>query len=164
MDSYINVGKIVSTFGIKGELKIISDFEYKDRIFIKDFTMYVGNEKIKEVILSHRVHKNYDLTLFKNYTNINEVLKYIGKSLYIKREDLKLLDDEYLMMDLIGYEVYDNNNLLGVIIDYDNNKINPLFKVKGDKTFYLPNNKVYINSIIKEEKKVITNRGSELII
>ena len=44
----IYIGKIVSTHGIKGELRIISDFEYKDKVFV------VGNKLIindKEYII-----------------------------------------------------------------------------------------------------------------
>ena len=28
---YINIGKIVNTHGIKGELRLLSDFKYKDK-------------------------------------------------------------------------------------------------------------------------------------
>ena len=34
---FINIGKIVNTHGIKGELRILSDFKYKDKVFKKDF-------------------------------------------------------------------------------------------------------------------------------
>ena len=33
---YIYIGKIVNTHGIKGELRIISNFEYKELVFQKD--------------------------------------------------------------------------------------------------------------------------------
>ena len=42
---YIKIGQIVNTHGIKGELKIISDFKYKDKIFVKDFNLYIGKNK-----------------------------------------------------------------------------------------------------------------------
>lgn len=164
MDNYIEVGKIVNTFGIKGELKIVSDFEYKDKVFVKDFPIYVGEFKVKEIVSNHRIHKNYDLTTFKGYTNINEVLKYKGKKIYIQRDDLKLNNNEYILNDLIGFQVYDEDELLGVIIDYEMTPSNVLFKVKGDKTFYLPNVPVYIKEVNILNKKIITNKGSDLII
>ena len=164
MDNYIVVGKIINTFGIKGELKIISDFEYKDRIFQKEFPIYIGELKDKELIDTHRVHKGYDLTLFKGYNNINEVLKYKGKKIYINRNDLNLKNDEYLLSDLIGFEVYDNESLLGVIVDYEFTSNYVLLKVKGDKSFYLPKVDNYIKEININSKKILTNKGSELII
>lgn len=164
MDNFIVVGKIINTFGIKGELKIISDFEYKEKIFNVDFPVYIGELKNKELIDSHRVHKNYDLTTFKGYTNINEVLKYKGNKIYIKREDLKLDSNECLLNDLIGFKVYDEDKLLGVIIDYEKTSHSTLFKVKGERNFYLPNIPNYIREIKVVDKKIITNKGSELII
>jgi len=99
MNNYIEVGKIINTFGIKGELKIISDFDFKDKIFVKDFPIYVGEFKEKELVNTHRVHKNYDLTTFNGYSNINEILKYKNQKIYVIREDLKLNSDEYLLND-----------------------------------------------------------------
>jgi len=164
MNNYIQVGKIINTFGIKGELKIISDFEYQERIFKLDFPIYIGELKTKEIIISHRVHKNYNLTAFKGYSNINEVLKYKGEKIYVLREDLKLGENDYLLSDLIGFSVYDNDKLLGVVIDFEKTINNVLLKIKGDKTFYLPNIDVYVKEIDLEKKKIITNKGSDLII
>ena len=42
---FINIGKIVNTHGIKGELRILSDFKYKDKVFKKDFKFYIGKDK-----------------------------------------------------------------------------------------------------------------------
>jgi len=164
MNNYICVGKIINTFGIKGELKIVSDFEYKDRIFKKEFPVYVGELKIRELVNNHRVHKNYDLVLFKGYTNINEVLKYKGNKIYIERNDLNLQDDEYLLSDLIGFKVYDNTLEIGIVIDYEKTPNNVLLKVKGEKTFYIPEYSDYIEEIDVENKKIITKNGSDLII
>lgn len=164
MNDYICVGKIINTFGIKGELKIISDFEYKDRIFKKNFNIYIGNFKEKEIINTHRVHKNYDLILFNNYSNINEVLKYKGEKIYINRLDLDLKDNEYLLQDLIGLEIYDNNKLIGIVLDYDNSTSNVLLKVKKEKTFYIPLVNSYIEKVDIKNKRIDTINGSDLII
>ena len=164
MNNYICIGKIINTFGIKGELKIVSDFEYKDRIFKKDNRVYIGEEKKLETINTHRVHKNNDLVLFNGYNNINEVLKYKGCKIYISRDDLKLNNNEYLLSDLIGYQVIDGDKLIGVVIDYEKTINNILLKVKDNKTFYIPLYSSYIIKVDKENKKIITSNGSDLII
>ena len=41
MIKYINVGKIVNTHALKGEVRIISDFEFKDRVFIPNNVLYI---------------------------------------------------------------------------------------------------------------------------
>ena len=119
MNNFICVGKIINTFGIKGELKIVSDFEYKDRIFKQDIPIYIGELKIKELVSTHRVHKNYDLVMLQNYNNINDVLKYKGNKIYIQKSDLELKNGEYLYQDLIGMKVFANNKEIGVVIDYE---------------------------------------------
>ena len=105
---YIYLGKIVNTHGIKGEVRIISNFRYKSRIFVKGFAIYIGKKKDKEVIDSYRVHKNYDMIVMRGYANINEVLKYKGEAVYIKKDDLKLERGEMLDEDLIGMKVLMN--------------------------------------------------------
>lgn len=164
MNNYICIGKIINTFGIKGELKINSDFEYKDRIFIKDMIIYIGNSKTQEVIKTHRIHKNYDLIVFDGYTNINEVLKYKGELIYIERKDLKLNKGEYLLNDLVGLNIIDNDKSLGVVMDYEKTVNNVLLKIKGTKTFYIPLYSEFIKEIDIENRKIITNNGSDLII
>lgn len=164
MDNYICIGKIINTFGIKGELKITSDFEYKNKVFKKNFNIYIGNLKSKEIINTYRVHKNYDLILFNNYKNINEVLKYKGEKIYISREELQLNVNEYLLQDLIGLEVYDNDKLLGSVIDYENMNNNVLLKVKGKKVFYIPKVDTYIKKINIKRGRIDTINGSDLII
>ena len=164
MNNYIIVGKIINTFGIKGELKVISDFEYKERIFKEGTPIYIGINKDKEIIQSRRVHKNNDLILFKGYTNINEVLKYKGSNIYILRSDLFLEDGEYLLNDLIGLNVYDKELLLGTVLDYEKTINNVLLKIKGDKTFYIPLIDNYIIKVDLKNKKIDTNNGKDLIV
>lgn len=155
---YIYIGKIVSTHGIKGEVKIISDFFEKDKIFKKGFKLYLTPLYHEEVINTYRVHKNYDMVTFDGYNDINEVLKYIGMGVYIKRSDLDLKDDEYLLNDLIGYEVYDGNTLLGKVssIIFNNNVL-----LKIDDNFYIPFIDEFIEKVDVKTKKIMTRNGSD---
>ena len=45
----IKIGKIVNTHGIKGELRLLSKFPYKDKVFINNMTIYI-DKKDKEII------------------------------------------------------------------------------------------------------------------
>lgn len=164
MNDYLYVGKIVNTFGIKGELKVISDFDFKDRVFSYNFNIYIGEEKNKEIINTHRVHKKNDLITLIGYNNINEVLKYKGTNIYILRNDLEIGEKEYLISDLVGYEVYDGDKYLGVVIDYEKMANNNLLKVEDKNSFYLPLIDKYIEKIDKKERKIFTIKGSDLII
>ena len=155
---YIYIGKIVSTHGIKGEVKIISDFFEKDKIFKKGFKLYITPLYHEEVINTYRVHKNYDMVTFNGYNDINEILKYIGMGVYIIRSDLDLKEDEYLLSDLIGYAVYDNNKLLGKVsgINFNNNVL-----LKIDDIFYIPFIDEFIEKVDVKTKKIMTRNGSD---
>ena len=89
MEQFVWIGKIVNTHGIKGEIRILSDFSQKEKVFQKNFPIYIGKKKEKEVITSYRHHKNFEMITMAGYTDINQVLKYKGLSVYVKREDLK---------------------------------------------------------------------------
>lgn len=164
MNNYVNIGKIVNTHGIKGELRILSDFDKKELVFKKDFNIYIGNSYIKETINTYRVHKEFDMITLKNYSNINEVLKYKGLNVYIKREDLKLNADEYIISDLLGFNVLDDNKILGKVIDFVYNKQSTLLVVQGLSKFYIPLVDEYIIKVDLDNKQIITKNAKDLII
>lgn len=62
----IKIGKIVNTHGIKGELRILSKFPYKEKIFIKNMKLYIDKKDI-ETINTYRKHKNFDMVTFTIY-------------------------------------------------------------------------------------------------
>ena len=143
---YIYLGKIVNTHGIKGEVRIISNFRYKSRVFVKGFTIYIGKKKDKEVIDSYRVHKNYDMIVMKEYANINEVLKYKGEAVYIKKDDLKLERGEVLDEDLIGMKVLMNGEEKGKVSKVLREKQDRLVVVNDRGKYYIP----YVKGVVKE--------------
>lgn len=129
------VGKIVNTHGIKGEFRIKSDFELKDRVFVVGNLIIIDGNTYE--IMSYRVHKGYDMITIKGFSNINDVLPFKGKNVYINRDTLKLSDNEFILDDLIDVSVICNGETLGTVSDYTNGE-NPLLVVKAKKDFYIP--------------------------
>lgn len=151
-------GKFVNTHGIKGELRILSDFEYKDRIFKIGGKIYVDNKEYK--IISYRVHKIFDMIILEGFDNINDVLFLKGKNVYCKREDLNLKEGEYLINDLLGFNVYFKDKFVGNIINIELGK-NPLIII--DKKKYIPYNANFIDKIDFKEKKIILKNCEGLL-
>jgi len=161
---YIYIGKIVNTHGIKGELRLLSDFDKKDLVFKSDFEIYIGEEKVKEAIASYRHHKEFEMITLVGYNNINEVLKYKTKSVYATRNSLEMNSDEYLLQDLIGLEVFENEEKLGKVIEIVYNSLNPLLYIESYKNFYLPINGAYIKKVDLERNKIEVENAKGLIL
>lgn len=110
---YIYVGEVTNTHGLKGEIRIISDFEFKNKVFIQDMILYLGKRKQPQTINTYRVHKNYDMVTFDGIDDINEAIVFKGDSVYIKRNSIEI--DGYLNEDLIGLNVIAENKIIGTI-------------------------------------------------
>ena len=160
----VYVGKIVNTHGIKGELRILSDFDKKDIVFKPGFALYVGMARRKEVIKTYRHHKCFEMVTFEGYDNINEVLKYKGEEVYINREDLNLDENDYILEDLIGLNIKENGEILGKVAEIVYNGSGTLLVIEGAKRFYIPNNKEFIVKVDFNNKEIECKNAKGLIL
>ena len=157
----VYVGKIVNTHGIKGELRIKSDFEKKDLVFKVGGKIIIDKEE--HIIRSYRVHKVFDMITIDELDNINDVLCYVGKNVYVSRDRLKLSKKDYLLSDLIGLNVVFNDKVYGIVKDYSND-VNPLLQIEYDTNYFIPINSNYIIDVDLENKKIIVDDILGLII
>lgn len=109
----IYIGKYVNTHGIKGEIRIKSDFKYKDKVFFVGNTLIIDNQEF--IINSYRRHKEYDMITLKGITNINQIIDLKGSKVFVF--NISLDDGEYLDSTLIGFKVYMNNIYKGDVLD-----------------------------------------------
>lgn len=160
---YIFLGEIVNTHGIKGEVRIISDFKFKSDVFKIGKNLYIGNYKDKVEITGYRIHKNYDMVTFKGITDINDVLKYKGKKVYIVREEFEfkgILDE-----DVIDLEVYSNDKKIGIVKDVLKSQAHPILEIisETNKTSYVPFIDEFISNVDLDNKKIYINEIEGLI-
>jgi len=155
MEEYIYVGKIVNTHGIKGEIRILSDFEKKDKVFVSGMPIYIGRKKEREIIKTYRHHKNFEMITMEGYNDINEVLRYKGLYVYVLKSDLKLEDGEFLESDLIGLTVIVDGNNKGIIKNVRDSGHNK-FLVIGylDKEFFIPYQNEFIGYIDLSKQEI----------
>lgn len=161
--NYIKIGKLVNTHGIKGEVKILSDFTKKDLVFIPNFTLYLGNRKTPMLITGYRHHKIFDMVTFEGINDINEVLEYKGLDVYINRDDLNLNND-YLLEDLVGLTIIENERTLGKVHEIMYNNGNNLLNVTGEVNFYIPLKGNFIKKVDLEKKVIEVENTEGLII
>ena len=160
---YIEIGQIVNTQGLKGEVKVmpftdaINRFDNLKKIYIE-----INSSKQLLEIEKVRYVKNMVILKFKGKDKIEDIEKYKGRYIFIDETDkLDLPEDTFYISDLIGLVVVDNSNndLLGKIIDVFSTGSNDVYVVKSDdgKEILLPAIKQVINNIDLNNKQVIVN-------
>ncbi len=150
------VGRIVSTHGIKGELKIISDFQFKDKVFKVGNKLYIDDKEYK--IMSYRRHKNFDMVTLNDYNNINDVLHLLKSKVYFKKEDLSLNDKEVLDRDLLEYIVISTNNEIGKVVEvFLASPSNKIIRVMFDKEYLIPFNSPMLVGVNKNRKEIVVD-------
>ena len=127
---YIYIGEIVNTHGIKGELRILSDFKYKQDVFKVGVSFYIGQRKEKLVVTHYRTHKNFDMVTFEGIEDINEAIAYKGDMVYVNRDEIDI--HGILNEDLIGIDVYTQYGFIGTIETVMKSNAHEILVILGD--------------------------------
>ena len=155
----LEIGQIVNTFGIKGFVKVnpwvddITRFENLKNIYVK-IRKQIQNLEVEEV----KYHKSMVLIKFKGINTIEQAENLRNAYLEIDRKDaIPLEEGTYFIADLIGLEVYsDENKLIGILDDIYNTGSNDIYVVKDalGKTILLPGISEVIKNVDIENKKI----------
>lgn len=149
----VYIGKIVNTHGIKGEIRLLSDFPFKDKVFVVGNSILVDDIEYK--INSYRRHKMFDMITLDGYNNINDVLFLMKKKVYFDKNKLVLSDDEILDEDLIKFKVIDEDRNIGKITEiFMASSTNKILRVEFSHEVLIPYNSPIIKSIDKEKKEI----------
>lgn len=147
-------GKLVNTHGLKGEVKIISDSDFKKERFKVGNQFYVG--KLLVTVNSYRVHKNFDLITLKGFDNINDVEKFKGMDVSVEKSVLSDLEaDEFYFHELEGMEVFHDAALVGTVVEVRDTPGNTLLIIKsGKKRILIPYVDQFVKEVDSENKKI----------
>ncbi|HGI2763098.1 TPA: ribosome maturation factor RimM [Streptococcus agalactiae] len=150
---YFNVGKIVNTQGLQGEMRVLSVTEFVEERFKKGQVLALFDEKNQFVmdieIASHRKQKNFDIIKFKGMYHINDIEKYKGFTLKVAEDQLSdLKDGEFYYHEIIGLDVYEGEELIGKIKEILQPGANDVWVVErhGKRDLLLP----YIPPVVLE--------------
>ena len=126
----VYLGKIISTHGIKGLLKI--EFYNRDLENLKNYNnkTYIENFQIN---LEKKFTKGKAVICkIDGYENKEEIIKFLGKEIWIEENSLAKKPHEYFHKDLIDTKVYDKNNqLLGSVSAIHNFGAGDLLELNG---------------------------------
>lgn len=170
MDKYISVGKILNFHGIKGEVKV-GYSKNKQDFFSSLKSVYIkkDNEYLPLEIVSVRPNKNHLIVRFKGINDINEIIPLKGSLLFVEESIIRenLAEDEFLIDELVGLEVFDNSNgeKLGFVIGVSNNGANDLISVrtKTKNVSLVPFVKAFVPIVDIKDKKIFINNIEGLL-
>lgn len=160
---WFNVGKIVNTHGIRGEVRVMSRTDFPEERFAVGTKLGLFKPDAKKPIMvtiaSHRQHKNFELVTFEGHLNVNDVEGYKESYLRISENDLTELEDHaYYHHEILGCTVFTTEGAeLGIVSEILETGANDVWEVKpkSGKNHYIP----YIEEVVKEvdidEKRII---------
>lgn len=137
---YLEAGKIVTTHGIRGEVKIMPYTDTPELLAEFD-RLFIGKNKDELIIERSRVFKNMVIAKIEGIDTPEAAEKLRNKLLYMHRGDLELDEDTYFIADLIGIEVRDadSGEVYGTISDVMQTGANDVYVIKGaDREYLVP--------------------------
>ncbi|PLR97298.1 ribosome maturation factor RimM [Bacillus sp. T33-2] len=154
MEKWFNVGKIVNTHGIRGEVRVISRTDFADERYQPGNTLYLfmpgSDEPLELTVNSHRTHKSFNLLTFEGYDNVNQVEKMKGGILKItESQQGELEEDEFYFHQIIGCFVKTiDGTEVGKVTEILTPGANDVWVVKNEagKEILIP----YIEDVVKK--------------
>lgn len=150
------VGKIISSHGIKGELKIFPLTDDINRFkYLKE--VYIGEEKLPVQVVGVKFNKDKPIIRLKEFDNINQVLKFKDRYLYVDDENLiELEENEYFVFQLLGCKVENmEGKSIGVLEDIINTLSNDVYVIRhGEKEYLVPAIKEFVKDIDIDNKLI----------
>ena len=151
---WFNVGELVNTHGVTGEVRVISRTDFPEERFAvgSELALFMPNETkpVYLKIATQRQHKNFYLLTFENHFNLSHVEKYKKGMLKVSEDRLGKLDEhEFYYHEIKGCEVVTlEGNSIGTVTDILETGANDVWTVTPTegKPHYIP----YIEDIVKE--------------
>ena len=162
------IGKVVSTQGNKGEVNVlpftdsIERFKNLDNVFLrnKNNQTILNIEKI-------RIKKDTVILKLKDIENLEEAKMIVGSFLEVERKNaVKLSKDTYFIFEIIGLEVYSENNIfLGKVENIISTGSNDVYVVgrKDKEELFIPAIHNVVKNIDLEKKRITINMVDGLI-
>ena len=130
---FIEAGEIVTTHGVRGEVKVLTWLDDPEMLCEFDRCRIDGKETVMEQV---RVQKTCNLVKLRGVDTMEAAQALRGKVIELYREDI---DDEVIFAaELIGMEVQADGKTIGKVadvLDYPGNKV---YVVRGEKEYMIP--------------------------
>jgi len=134
-DIYFNIGKIVNTHGLKGDIKVYPLTDDPERFNLLKSIRVFNNENIEKVyeLERSRVQKNVVILKIKGIDTIEQAELLKNYTIKVLREEaLELSEDEFYISDIIGLSVYEKEEFIGELKDVIQTAANDVYIIKRE--------------------------------
>lgn len=158
---FVSFGKILNFHGIKGEIKLGYSRGREDFVAgLKEVYLQTVNGDFLPLTFQYiKFTPKAAIAKFKEFDNINDIMPYKGCSLFIEKQaaNKSLDEDEFLINDLIGMEVYQYGVFAGVVTGVSNNGASDLLsvKTKSDNISLVPFVKAIVTDVNIKSRKIV---------
>ena len=146
---YIEAGEIVTTHGVRGEVKVLSWLDSPEMLCEFDRCRIEGREYVMDTV---RVQKTCNLVKLRGVDTMEDAQKLRGKTMELYREDIS--DELIFAAELVDVEVYADGASIGRIkevLDYPGNSV---YVVQGEREYLIPAVKEFILSTDLEKNQM----------
>ena len=146
---YIEAGEIVTTHGVRGEVKVLSWLDSPEMLCEFDRCRIEGREYAMDAV---RVQKTCNLVKLRGVDTMEDAQKLRGKTMELYREDIS--DELIFASELVDVEVYADGARIGKIkevLDYPGNSV---YVVQGEREYLIPAVKEFILSTDLERNQM----------
>ncbi|MBR1562282.1 MAG: 16S rRNA processing protein RimM [Ruminococcus sp.] len=145
----LEAGKIVTVFGLKGEVKVQPWCDTPEFLCEFDTLYYKSGTPVN--VERARVQKNMVIMKIEGTDSVEEAQKLRNRVLYIDREDVELDEGCYFIQDLIGLTVMESKDgkVYGKLSDVSQTGANDVYHIKAEdgKEYLIPAIPEVIDSI-----------------
>ena len=156
---YLEIGKIVNTRGLKGEVKVVPWADYPE--IFEEISFVYGKDEKRYLIENVKYQKDNVILKLEGIDTIECAEKLKNSVLYVRKDTMPSLDaDTFFVADLIGLDVFDENEVfLGKIADVITAGGADVYIIRDDgkKDLLLPALKENVKEINLDAKKVTVN-------
>lgn len=133
---YLEAGRIVSTHGVRGEVKIEPWAD--EASFLTRFRRFYMDGK-PVTVRSCRVHKTMCIAALEGVDDVSVAQTLKGKVLFIDRDDAKLPQGTVFLQDILGAKVVDETGAeLGVLAEVLPAPAASVYVVRGKREILIP--------------------------
>ena len=134
MQKYLEVGQIVSTHGIAGEMKVYPWADSATALVELKKVFWDSDGKNAVRVVSARTHKNMLLLKLEGVDSIESARRFIQRTIYADRDEVIMENGSFFVVDLIGLEAVNSSDgsHIGVLSDVTNTGVQDIYHIKLD--------------------------------